>query len=362
MLRLFVTPQRLGGTRTPAERRKWLQCSVSGHGPDVQASSHGPLGSAHRHLNSAHLFLPLTPALRTLLAALLTVALPAWAAPLRLSLEPLGTSPESVAISAAPAPATVEAQRFYVGPGDQLTLTVYGQPEMGAEVTVNDNGQITLPLVGMLQVTGHTPAMIEQAVARRLREGDYLRNPEVAVQVKQLKSQMISLLGEVQRPGRYPIQGRLTVLEALASAGGTTPKADAMALVLRRESPLNTDINTNTHASTTRREIPVRLNAQATASGASPDLELLGDDVVYVGPQKLFYVHGQVARPGAYPVEPDLNVMRVLAISGGVSERGSANRVVLHRRNAAGELEQLDTTPDSLIQPGDVVFVKERLF
>jgi polysaccharide export outer membrane protein len=83
---------------------------------------------------------------------------------------------------------------------------------------------------------------------------------------------------------------------------------------------------------------------------------------VYVGPQKLFYVHGQVARPRAYPVEPDLNVMRVLAISGGVSERGSANRVVLHRRNGAGELEQLDTTPDSLIQPGDVVFVKERLF
>lgn len=297
------------------------------------------------------------------------MGLPGAQAQLRLSMDPAGTvavpaqsGPEGTAPSGppvlptyrpmAPLAPTPEAGRFHVGAGDQLTINVYGHPEMGAEVTVNDNGQITLPLIGMLKVAGSAPGQVEQQIARRLREGDYLKKPEVSVQVKQLKSQMVSLLGEVQRPGRYPLQGRFTVLEALATAGGTTPKADRVVLVLRRDS---TDSG--------RREIAVRLDQlTGTQGGAGLDLELKNDDVVFVGPQKVFYVYGEVRRPGAYPMEADLNLMRVLAISGGVSERGSANRVMVHRKNAAGVLESLELKPESPILSGDVVFVKERLF
>lgn len=242
-----------------------------------------------------------------------------------------------------------------VGASDQLTITVYGQPDMGAEVTINDNGQITLPLIGTLKVTGMTPPAIEQAIARRLKDGDYLKNPEVSVQVRQLKSQMISVLGEVQKPGRFPLQGRMTVLEALATAGGLTGKADRQVLVLRRKPVAE-------GAEPTREEIPIVLDPQSSLGRGRLDLELVNDDVVFIGIQKQFYVHGEVRKPGAYPMEPELNIMRVLSIAGGVTERGSMGRISIHRRNADQELKKLPAQPDTPVENGDVVFVDERFF
>lgn len=249
------------------------------------------------------------------------------------------------------APASAEPRRSIVGPGDLLTITVYGQPDMGAEVTVSDSGQIALPLIGTLRVGDLTPPSIEQAIAKRLRDGEYLVNPGVSVQVRQFKSQMVSVLGEVQRPGRYPLEGKLTVLDALAVAGGTTPRADRQALVLRRSA-----------TEPARQEITVDLDPLNSPSRGRLELALLPDDVVFVGPQKLFYVHGEVRKPGAYPMEPELNLLRVLSISGGVSDRGSVNRVTVHRRDAQNRLQALPAEPDTAILPGDVIFVDERFF
>lgn len=282
---------------------------------------------------------------------------PAMAQTLKPSLS-LGAPPSEQAatpVSSAQPARETDLKTSAVGASDQLTITVYGQPDMGAEVTVNDNGQITLPLIGTLKVMGLTPPAIEQAIARRLRDGDYLKNPEVSVQVRQLKSQMVSVLGEVQKPGRFPLQGRMTVLEALATAGGLTGKADRQVLVLRRKPAQD-------EAEPTREEIPIALDPQSSLSRGRLDLELMNDDVVFVGPQKQFYVHGEVRKPGAYPMEPELNIMRVLSIAGGVTERGSMGRISIHRRNAEQVLKKLPAQPDSPVESGDVVFVDERFF
>lgn len=246
----------------------------------------------------------------------------------------------------------IALDRLPVGVGDQIFVTVFGQPDMSAEVSVNDNEQITLSLIGTLKVGGLTPAALEKLIAQRLKDGEYLRNPQVSVQIRQIRSQMISVLGEVARPGRFPILGKLTVLEALALAGGLGARADRTVSLLRRQGGGGNE----------RQEIPVRLDQLSEPFRGELDVELKNDDVVYVAPQKMFYVHGEVRRPGVYPMEPDLNIMRVLSISGGVTERGSLKRIRIHRKTGDQQMQEITPNLNSAIMSGDVIYVDERLF
>ncbi len=238
--------------------------------------------------------------------------------------------------------------------GDQIFITVFGQPDMSAEVTVNDNLQVTLPLIGTLKVGGLTPPAIEKLISQRLKEGQYLLNPEVSIQVRQIRSHIMSVLGEVQKPGRFVIAGKMTILDALATAGGLTQRADSAAILIRR--------SVLKGAQTHRQEITVSMNQILESTKDDMDLELKNDDVVFVAQQKLFYVFGEVRKPGAYPMEPELNVMRVLSISGGVTDRGSMKRIRIHRKDPDQKIREVTPDLGYPVLGGDVIYVDERLF
>lgn len=240
-----------------------------------------------------------------------------------------------------------------VGAGDLLQVTVFGQPDMSAEVSVTDGGEVTLPLIGLIRIAGMSQSDIEKLIAQRLREREYLLNPEVSVTVRQNRSQAVSVLGEVVRPGRYPIQGRFTVLDLLAVAGGLTPKADAVAVLLRKA---------EAGSAQPAVRIPIRLDRVANPDRSALDLPLTHDDMVYVGQQKFFYIHGEVRRPGSYPMEPDLDVMRALSISGGVTERGSMGRINIHRKSDGAAPRDFSPNLTDSVLDGDVIYVKERIF
>jgi polysaccharide export outer membrane protein len=238
-----------------------------------------------------------------------------------------------------------------VGAGDILRVTVFGQPDLSAEVGVNDQGVINLPLIGGVEINQLTTSQIAKKIANTFREKQFLKNPEVSVEVVQLRSQMVSILGEVSQPGRYPIPGQLSVLELLATAGGLTADADNNVIVLRR-SP---------DASNGEIRIPIRLG-ETTANDRSPlDVNLNNGDVVYVNKKPLFYIHGEVNRPGAYPMEADMNVMRAVSLGGGLSQRASSRRISIYRKTNE-QAHQFDAKMTDTIQPGDVIFVKESLF
>jgi len=242
-----------------------------------------------------------------------------------------------------------------LGVGDQITIAVFGQPDLSAEVTVGESGTIMVPLIGTLNVLNLSAAQLEAMVATRLKDGGYLQNPGVSVQIRQLRSQLVSVIGEVQRPGRYPIQGRMTVLEALATAGGLTQRADKTIVLLRKPA-------VDKGAENPREEISIQLDNAGGQFGGRLDAPLINDDVVVVGVQKLFYIHGEVRRPGAYPMEAGMNIMKALSLSGGVSERGSDRRIKIHRLDASKVLQELKADPAMPLQPDDVVHVDERLF
>ena len=245
-----------------------------------------------------------------------------------------------------------------VGPGDALQITVYGQPELSAVITVNVEGEIMVPVVGTLAVRGSAPADIARRIAQGLRNKNYLQDPQVSVEVLEVRSQMTSVLGEVQRPGRYPLQGRLTLLELLALAGGLKETADDTAVLLRKsDSPYAVEPG----ASQQRLELYV--GGRQSLSRAVQDVPLQSGDVVYIGPAKRFYIYGEVNNAGAYPMEDGLTVMRALTLGGGLSQRASEKRISVHRKlpGATEETVSKARLTDTVL-PGDVIYVDERFF
>lgn len=259
--------------------------------------------------------------------------------------------PGVLPMPALPASAVTNAR---VGPGDVLRVTVFGQRDLSAEVGVNDKGILTLPLIGGLDVTGLSTSEIAARVADALRAGQYLRDPEVSVEAVQLRSQMVSVLGEVSRPGRYPIPGHLSVLELLATAGGLTAQADQSVTLLRRKTGQN---DTESDA-----RIPILLGETHATERHQLDVELNSGDVVYVNRKKLFYIHGEVHRPGSYPIEPDMNVMRAIALGGGMTQRASQRRIYINREVPAQGVREMKAKLTDPVLPGDVVYVNESLF
>lgn len=241
-----------------------------------------------------------------------------------------------------------------VGPGDVLRVTVFGQRDLSAEVGINDKGILTLPLIGGLDVTGLSTSEIAARVADALRAGQYLRNPEVSVEAVQLRSQMVSVLGEVNRPGRYPIPGHLSMLELLATAGGLTAQADHSVTLLRRKTGRN---DTENDA-----RIPILLGETHTTERHPLDIELNSGDVVYVNRKKLFYIHGEVNRPGSYSMEPDMNVMRAISLGGGMTQRASQRRIYINREISEKGVQEMKAQLTDPVLPGDVVYINESLF
>ncbi|MFZ6849414.1 SLBB domain-containing protein [Undibacterium sp. RuRC25W] len=259
----------------------------------------------------------------------------------------------NVAVSDAN-PDSGELQNDIVGEGDQLLVTVFGQPDLSADIIVGANGVVTLPLVGTVEVKGKTGSEIAVIFANKLEAGQYLVNPKVSVKVGQQISRSFSVLGEVSRPGRFILQGTLSVLDALSLAGGLTQRADKTIKILRRSS-VDGKTELAQYAS-------IQLDFDNDRNNGQFTQKVLPNDVLVVGQLKNFYVYGEVRRPGAYPMEDDLNVMRVISIGGGVTDRGSTSRMVIHRKLPNGEMKEIAARITDVVRPGDVVFINERIF
>ncbi|MCU6433258.1 SLBB domain-containing protein [Undibacterium sp. Jales W-56] len=244
--------------------------------------------------------------------------------------------------------------REVIGEGDQLLVTVFGQPDLTADVTVGESGVITLPLVGVIDTKGKTATEIAALFASRLEQGQYVRNPKVVIKVLQQLSRTFSVLGEVQRPGRYPLPSQLSLLDALSLAGGLNGRADRGVSVIRRGQG-----QTGTE---TIDYIPLRIDPQTKQTPDKLNQKILPNDVLFVSAQKTFYIYGEVRKPGNYPIEEDLTVMRILSIGGGVTERGSTRRMTIYRKTEDGGIKEIPAKITDQVLPGDVLFVNERLF
>ncbi len=274
----------------------------------------------------------------------------ALAVPGLLALAPVGAAAQG---AAAPAPAAGigdSAHLAQLGPGDSVSVEVYGQPDMTTTVYVGDNGAISIPLVGSVQVQGLSPVEAATRVEKALKDGQFLVDPHVTITVTQSRSQRVSVLGEVRTPGRYPIEPNTSVLDLLAEAGGVTDTSAYTIYILR--------------ADASGREIryPIDLKGLSDRKDQLPTQTLKAGDSVFVPRADQFYVYGEVTAPGMYRIEPGMTVIQAIARAGGITPRGSEHRVDIKRLGRDGQYIVQHAKLSDLVEADDVVRVKESIF
>lgn len=240
---------------------------------------------------------------------------------------------------------------FVIGVADVLSITVVGEPELSLEADVSTSGEVNLPLVGGLPVVGLTPAAASQRIKSAYIEGQYLLAPQVQVRVLQSRNLMISVLGEVRQPGRFAAPTQMSVLDALALAGGIADSGGHRVTVLREEG-----------GRLQRREIDLTGLASGNDPTGSSPLMLRPGDTVMVPEAARFYIYGEVRSPNAYPLKPGMTVMQALALGGGANDRGSRKRIEIQRQTASGVVETHSASLADPVQPDDVIYIRERLF
>ena len=272
------------------------------------------------------------------------------ASPPKSTLSPsLPSSPVALA-SPAPAPATAVNQDYRLGSGDAIGVQVYQSPDLTVDARVSESGVITYPLIGNIQLGGLTISEAEKKIAGALRTGGFVKMPQVNIVLRQVRGNQIAVLGQVSRPGRFPLETFNTrVSDMLAAAGGATPTGDDVLIVTgqRNGQPFRKVI-----------DIPALFLNEKT----DEDILVSGGDTLYVNKAPMFYIYGEAQRPGPYRIERGMTVMQALAQGGGPTARGSQNRLRLHRRDTAGTVVESVPNLTDTVKSDDVLYVRESLF
>jgi polysaccharide export outer membrane protein len=250
--------------------------------------------------------------------------------------------------------------------GDVLQVSVFRQPELALEVRIPQDGRISFGLIGAVQAGGRTPSSLEGEIRSRL-EKDYLHEASVTVTVKEFSKRRVYVVGGVSKPDGYEIlpDGRLTILQVVAMAGGFTDRAyKEFVQIVRRRGMQEREVI----------RLSLRDVERLVARGqAEADVELWPDDLIVVpSAVRVAYVLGAVNKPGQVdvPNEARVTVSMAVSLAGSYTKFASTGRVQVLRQTPGGEIRKITIDLDSVLDgkleqdvellPGDVVWVPER--
>jgi polysaccharide export outer membrane protein len=239
-----------------------------------------------------------------------------------------------------------------IGAGDLLEVSLYGMADFKTDVRVNSGGEISLPMIGTVAVNGLSVEQAEVLIERKLSQKGLFNDPHVTVFQKEYATQGISVLGEVQKPGIYPLLGSRKLYDAISVAGGTTPKAGRHVLITRRNDPQHPV------------QVPLLTGAPETMQN---NVVVEPGDTILVSKAGVVYVVGDVRLPGGFVMENgnDITVLKAIALAQGTNPNAALNATRLIRKTPEGPKDvPLDLkkilaakAPDPQLQPDDVVFV-----
>ncbi|MFL6697200.1 MAG: polysaccharide export protein EpsE [Vitreoscilla sp.] len=262
---------------------------------------------------------------------------------------------QAQAASAAPAkpgaarPVDVDQSR--IGAGDTIRITVYQSPDLSMETRVNESGSISYPLLGRVQLAGLTVTAAEQHIASELKRRDFVKDPQVIIVVTQVRANQVNVLGQVGKPGRYPLDlTGMRITEVLSLAGGVITGAGSDTIVVtgtRDGRPF-------------RREVD--LPRLFSSSGASEDMVVAPGDTIWVDRAPQVYLYGEIQHPGALRLERGMTLMQAVAAGGGATPRGTLKGIKVTRHTADGKTQSIEPSMEDTLKDGDVVYIRESLF
>ena len=239
---------------------------------------------------------------------------------------------------------------YRLGAGDVIRIAVYQNPDLTLETRLTEAGIVSYPLLGAIRLGTLSVTAAEKLIADGLRNGNFVRQPQVTIVVTQVRGNQASVLGQVNRPGRYPLEvADMRLSDLVAIAGGVSPiGADAVVLTgIRDGKPYRWEVD---------------LPALFAADGRPKDVLVQNGDTLWVDRQPIVYIYGEVQRPGPMRLERGMTVMQALATGGGLTLRGTEKGLRVHRKSTDGKLQIVQPAMDDKVQEGDVVYVRESLF
>lgn len=247
-------------------------------------------------------------------------------------------------------PAVVDAAGYLLGSGDVVKITVYNQPDLTTEAQITDAGTISFPLIGEVKIGGFEKSVAEGVIADRLRAGGFVKQPQVNLLVEQYRSQQVSVLGHVNKPGKYPIDAVSHVTDLISQAGGIGPDGADEATLIRKDSG----------GKVWKGAIDLQL--LFSSQDMTQNYEVYDGDIIYVGRAPIFYIYGEVQKPGGYRLERDMTVMQAISVGGGLTPRGTQRGLRINRRDGKGKVESYDAELSTRLKENDVVYVRQSLF
>jgi polysaccharide export outer membrane protein len=241
---------------------------------------------------------------------------------------------------------------------DQLKITVVGVEQFSNKYAVGVDGAIEFPQLGRLAVTGLTAREVGDLVAKKLKEADIMRNPQVTVELEQTATKKVMVNGAVRTQGPVQFAGELTLLEALVRAGGRLPDASDLVLVVRASAVQPGAAAADDPANPGMLEV----NARDLENGQLAHNVVLRDgDAVFVRKALAVTITGYVRNVGAYTIEPGSNVEQALALAGGITDRGSERRIEITRKVNGKTVTLKGVKKTDPVQPGDIIKVGPKI-
>jgi polysaccharide biosynthesis/export protein len=261
--------------------------------------------------------------------------------------------------------AAAAPEAYEIGPGDVLQVTVLGQAPFSGEFTVGADGIMPYPFLGKVKASELSPAELERKLTTLLSEG-YLRRPQVSVTVKQYRSQKVYVTGEVKSAGHEVVVVRQPPMPPAAEPAPWPDDADENGDVDPSPAPSTSPVPMPRPGPALPGEVPgseiFRINLRELRAGyPDRDIRLQVGDTVHFPKAAQVYVTGHVARPGTFRFEEGQTVFQVLAMAGGVTERGAEKGVRLVRL-VDGKRKELKAKPTDIVQAEDTLHVPERFF
>lgn len=247
---------------------------------------------------------------------------------------------------------------YIIGPEDILEIKVWDNEDLNSIVEVSQEGTFTFLLIGRIQANGLSVFELKDLIEKKLADG-YLVSPQVTITVQEYKSRKVFILGEVNKPGSYPLKGNTHILGLISQAGGITDSAGQTITIVR---PKSRHQSGKISAKEGKENEIITLDlGDFDANSKDDTFAIANGDSIYVNRAPRVFVIGEVQSPGELKWERGLTVRQAISLAGGSTEKASPKRVIVIRMKNGVEKE-LKSKMDEFVLPGDVIKVPGRYF
>ena len=242
---------------------------------------------------------------------------------------------------------------YKIGPEDLIEISVFEEEKLNKTVRVSSQGNISLPLLGILRVKGLTANELEKEIRDLLAE-KYFQDPHVSIFIKEYRNQRISVIGAVDKPGPYDVTGQKTILDALGMAGGLKEEAGPLLFLIRPPQPED-EVSKGKEDSEAMKPktFVIDLEELLVKGDLTLNLPLMHGDVINIPVSGKIFVGGEVKNPGGFPLKgKKLTISQAIALAGGLGPKAAGSETKIFRYSEKGPGKEVLSANVYAIQKG----------